>query len=105
MHKNELCRLKEQSHQQGKILFAFYKYIFSLLSFIDKKVLSCVMENSGEGSRGIEIMTSHIRMTADEHDVTCVTEELIAKRTDDVEFMFVRLYNLFLHFQQKKMAH
>jgi hypothetical protein len=29
----------------------------------------------------------------------------IAKRTDDVEFMFVRLYNLFLHFQQKKMAH
>jgi hypothetical protein len=29
----------------------------------------------------------------------------IAKRTDDVKFMFVRLYNLFLHFQQKKMAH
>jgi hypothetical protein len=29
----------------------------------------------------------------------------IAKRTDDVEFMFVRLYNTFLGFQQKKMAH
>jgi hypothetical protein len=29
----------------------------------------------------------------------------IAKRTDDVEFMFVRLYNLFFHFQQKIMAH
>jgi hypothetical protein len=29
----------------------------------------------------------------------------IAKRTDDVEFMFVRIYNTFLRFQQKKMAH
>ena len=29
----------------------------------------------------------------------------IAKRTDDVEFMFVWVYNLFLHFQQKKMVH
>jgi hypothetical protein len=29
----------------------------------------------------------------------------IAKHTDDVEFMVVWLYNLFLHFQQKKMAH
>ena len=26
----------------------------------------------------------------------------IAKRTDDVEFMFVRVYNLFFHFQQEK---
>ena len=25
----------------------------------------------------------------------------MAKRTDDVEFMFVWVYNLFLHFQQK----
>jgi hypothetical protein len=29
----------------------------------------------------------------------------IALRASDVEFMFVRLYNSFLHFQQKKMAH
>ena len=29
--------------------------------------------------------------------------EAIAKRKDDVEFMFVWVYNLFLHFQQKKM--
>jgi hypothetical protein len=28
-----------------------------------------------------------------------------ALRASDVEFMFVRLYNLFFHFQQKKMAH
>jgi hypothetical protein len=33
------------------------------------------------------------------------TRELIALRASDVEFMFVRLYNLFLHFKQKKMAH
>ena len=26
----------------------------------------------------------------------------IAKRTDDVEFMFVSVYNLFFHFQQEK---
>ena len=31
----------------------------------------------------------------------CRTKMMIAKRTNDVEFMFVWVYNLFLHFQQK----
>jgi hypothetical protein len=36
------------------------------------------------------------------YDVTLIS---IALRASDVEFMFVRLYNLFLNFQQKTIAH
>jgi hypothetical protein len=35
----------------------------------------------------------------------CKLVYIIAKHTDDVEFMFVGVYYLFLHSQQEKMAH